>query len=178
LLDRTGEFAQRAQKRYDDTDIIVSELMEHGYESERGRRALQRMNELHGRFAIANDDFRYVLSTFIYEPIRWNERFGWRPMCENERLAMFWFWRAVGERMSIHDVPADFAGFEHFNRDYERTHFRFAETSQRVGDATRDMFVGWFPKPFAPLVRSSIYALLDDSLIEAFGFPKPSRLMR
>src|SRR5262249_17255912 len=103
---------------------------------------------------------------------------GWRPMCENERLAMFWFWRAVGERMSIHDVPADFAGFEHFNRDYERTHFRFAETSQRVGDATPDMFVGWFPKPFAPLVRSSSYALLDDSLIEAFGFPKPSRLMR
>src|SRR3954449_8998045 len=39
LLDRTGEFAHRAQKRYDDTDIIVSELMEWGYNSERGRRA-------------------------------------------------------------------------------------------------------------------------------------------
>ena len=26
LLDRTGEFRFRAQKRYDDTDIIVSEL--------------------------------------------------------------------------------------------------------------------------------------------------------
>jgi hypothetical protein len=26
LLDRTGEFAQRSQKRYDDTDIIVSEI--------------------------------------------------------------------------------------------------------------------------------------------------------
>lgn len=27
LLDRTGEFRDRAQKRYDDTDLIVSELM-------------------------------------------------------------------------------------------------------------------------------------------------------
>ena len=27
LLDRTGEFHHRAQKRYDDTDLIVSELM-------------------------------------------------------------------------------------------------------------------------------------------------------
>src|SRR5437764_9768592 len=60
LLDRTGEFRDRAQKRYDDTDLIVSELMEWGYNSERGRRALRRMNQQHGRFAIANDDFRYV----------------------------------------------------------------------------------------------------------------------
>ena len=82
LIDGTGEFRNRAQKRYDDTDIIVSELMEYGYSSERGSRALARMNAQHGRFNIANDDFRYVLSTFIYEPIRWNARFGWREMCE------------------------------------------------------------------------------------------------
>jgi hypothetical protein len=177
LLDRTGEFAHRAQKRYDDTDIIVSELMEWGYDSERGRRALGRMNQLHGRFSIANDDFRYVLSTFIYEPIRWNARFGWRPMCEQEKLGLFWFWREVGARMNIRDVPPDFAAFEEFNRGYEREHFRFAEATQRVGAATREMFVRWFPRPFAPLVRSSIYALLDDPLREAFGFPRASRLM-
>jgi hypothetical protein len=35
LLDRTGEFQKRPQKRYDDTDIIVSELMEWGYDSDR-----------------------------------------------------------------------------------------------------------------------------------------------
>src|ERR671928_1346179 len=57
LLDHTGEFAARPQKRYDDTDIIVSELMEWGYDSERGKRALRRMNQIHGRFQIANDDF-------------------------------------------------------------------------------------------------------------------------
>src|SRR6266567_6623852 len=90
LLDRTGEFQNRAQKRYDDTDIIVSELMERGYDSDRGKRALRRMNQLHGRFAIANEDFLYVLSTFVFEPIRWNKRFGWRLMSEQERLAMFY----------------------------------------------------------------------------------------
>src|SRR5213082_454885 len=96
LLDRTGEFRNRAQKRYDDTDIIVSELMERGYDGDRGRRALRRMNQLHGRFDIANDDFLYVLSTFVYEPIRWNQRFGWRPLCAQERLGYFHFWRQVG----------------------------------------------------------------------------------
>ena len=41
LLDRTGEFQRRSQKRYDDTDIIVSELMDHGYDSDRGKSALR-----------------------------------------------------------------------------------------------------------------------------------------
>src|SRR6266540_1840238 len=35
LLDSTKEFETRAQKRYDDTDIIVSEMIENGYDSDR-----------------------------------------------------------------------------------------------------------------------------------------------
>lgn len=178
LLDRTGEFGQRAQKRYDDTDIIISELMEHGYSSERGRRALARMNAQHGRFAITNDDFRYVLSTFIYEPIRWNARFGWRPMHEKERLAMFHFWRAVGERMGIAEVPADYAAFKRYNVEYERRHFRYTEASHRVGWAILNMFASWFPRPVRPMVRRVMFAIMDDPVIEGFGFPKPSSAMR
>lgn len=178
LLDRTGEFRDRTRKRYDDTDIIISELLESGYESERGRRALERMNQIHGRFKIANKDFLYVLSTFIFEPIRWNERFGWRPMCEQERLSYFLFWREVGLRMKIQEIPDDYDAFEQFNRDYERDRFRFADSNQRVGTATRELFVSWFPKPMAPLARSAIHAMLDDPLIEAFGFPKPSAALR
>ena len=178
LLDRTGEFSQRPQKRYDDTDIIVSELLEWGYDSERGKRALRRLNQLHGRFTIANEDFLYVLSTFIFEPIRWNERFGWRLLCEQERLGYFYFWREVGRRMNIRDIPVGYDDFERFNKDYEREHYRFTEANRRVGAATRELFASWFPRFLAPVVRSAIYALLDDRLIEAFGFPQPSRLMR
>jgi hypothetical protein len=178
LLDRTGEFRRRAQKRYDDTDIIVSELMEQGYDSPRGKAALRRMNQLHGRFAISNEDFLYVLSTFVFEPIRWNERFGWRRMCPAERLALFHFWREVGRRMTIRDVPDDYETFERFGREYEAKHFRHTEANHRVGCATRDMFLGWFPRPLRPLVRPAIYAMMDDAMIAGFGFPRPSWLMR
>jgi hypothetical protein len=136
------------------------------------------MNQIHGRFAIANEDFLYVLSTFIYEPIRWNARYGWRPMCEPERLGYFHFWRAVGDRMNIRDIPADYAAFEEYNRDYEQRNFRFSEANQRVGAATRELFVTWFPGPLAGAVRSAIYAMLDEPLLQAFGFPRPSGLMR
>ncbi|GJL58771.1 MAG: peptidase [Nitrospirales bacterium] len=178
LLDRTGEFGKRTQKRYDDTDILVSELLEWGYSSERGLRAIQRINQLHGRFSITNEDFLYVLSTFLFEPIRWNRHYGWRPMCEQERLGLFYFWRAVGQGMQIQEIPEDYQTFERFNVEYERERFRFTPSNHRVGTATVELFVGWFPRMLAPMVRSAIYALLEPPLITAFGFPEPSRLMR
>lgn len=178
LLDAAGEFAARPQKRYDDTDILVSELMEWGYDSERGRAALRWMNRIHSRFDISNEDYLYVLSTFVFEPIRWNARWGWRPMCEVERLGMFRFWREVGRRMDIRAIPGEYGAFERYNVDYEREHFRYAETNARGGAATRDLFLGWFPGPLRPLARRAIYALMDDSLIAAFGFPRPTRAMR
>lgn len=172
LLDRSGEFRQRPQKRYDDTDLIVSELMEWGYESGRGAQALARMNHIHGHFKIANQDFLYVLSTFVFEPIRWNARFGWRTMCTQEKLALFYFWRAVGDRMGIQNIPKDYATFERFNIEFERKHFVFSESNQRIGSATRELFASWFPALLRPLVRRVIYALLDEPVRQAFGFPK------
>jgi len=173
LLDRTGEFHRNAQRRYDDTSILVAEMCEWGYESGRGKEALEQMNWVHGHFRIANDDFLYVLSTFIYEPIRWIDAVGWRPTCRNERLGYYWFWREIGTRMGTVGIPPSYEAFEEWSREYERRHFRFAETNQRVGTATRDLFASWFPRVLTPVVRYSIYAMLDEAMIRSFGFPKP-----
>lgn len=178
LLHRTGEFEARPQKRYDDTDLIVSEMMEHGYDSQRGRAALRRMNQIHARFAIANEDFLYVLSTFIYEPIRWNERFGWRRMVAQERFGLFHFWREVGRRMNLRDIPSEYDAFERFNRDYERQHYQYTDANHRVGLATRNLFLSWFPRWIHPMVRPAIHAMMDEPILAAFGFPRPSAATR
>jgi hypothetical protein len=178
LLDRTGEFQHRAQKRYDDTALIVAEISRWGYDSERGREALRRMNRIHGRFEIANDDFLYVLSTFIFVPIRWIERFGWRPYSAHERLATYFFWREVGRRMAIRDIPPSYEAFERFQAEFERAHFRYADTNRRVGEATRELFASWFPGFLAPVVRLGIHAMLDEPMLEAFGFPRPGAFLR
>lgn len=178
LLARTGEFHARAQRRYDDTALLVGEMCQWGYESGRGREALERMNWVHSHFRIDNDDYRYVLSTFIYEPLRWIDRFGWRRPCRNERLGYYHFWRNVGERMGIRDIPDSPAAFASWALDYERSHFRFAESNRAIGTATRDLFASWYPRLLAPLVYTSIYALLDDAMLSAFGFPRPLPLSR
>ena len=67
LLDSTGEFTARGQKRYDDTDLLISAFTEDGWDGELGRRALRRMNRIHGRFEIANDDFLDVVSSALLE---------------------------------------------------------------------------------------------------------------
>src|SRR5205809_7172136 len=57
ILDQTGEFQYRAQKRSDDTALILAEIVENGYDSERGRAAIRRMNKIHSRLPITNDDY-------------------------------------------------------------------------------------------------------------------------
>ena len=177
LLDSSGEFARQPQKRYDDTDLIISAILEHGYDSEIGKRALRRMNRIHGRFAIENSDFLYVLSTFVFEPVRWIERYGWRPLSTQERLGIFHCWREIGRRMNIGGIPDDYDVFERFNREYERDEFMPTPAAARVARTTRAMFLSWFPGLPAPVGERAIAAMLDEPLLEAVGFaPPPPRV--
>ena len=173
LLDRTCEFYRYPQRRYDDTAILIAEMCEWGYERGRGREALERINWAHSHFTICNDDFLYVLSTFIYEPIRWIDRYAWRPTTRTEQLGYYHFWREVGTRMEIDDIPPTYEAFEDWARAYERRTFRYTETNQKIGTATRELFASWYPHTLAPVVRLVIHALLDDVMLDAFGFPRP-----
>jgi hypothetical protein len=179
ILDRTGEFRERAQRRYDDTDLILSEILEHGFDDPRGREAIRHMNRLHGAWSIPNEDMLYVLSTFVLEPGRWIERFGWRRVTDVEKAAALEYWRHLARFMHVTGVPATYEELETFNREYEGRHFRRTAANRRVADATLEMFAGWYlPGPLRPLARPFIYALLDDPLREALGYPRPPRVAR
>lgn len=178
LLKATNQFQQHGQKRYDDTSLLISTLVEEGYESASGAAAIARMNHWHGRYRIKNDDFLYVLSVFIYEPVRWTNRFGWRALTCLEQEAMYYFWREVGERMGIQEIPETYDAFDAFNRRYEREHFVYADSNHVVGEATVQIFLHWYPTWLRPAVRQGIYALLDEPLRQAFGFPQAPGWLR
>ena len=80
--------------------------------------------------------------------------------------------------MAISDIPADYEEFERFNEEYERREFRSTEAARRVGTATRDMFLGWIPGLPRGLGAPAIHALMDEQLLEAFGFPRPPKEVR
>ncbi len=181
LLVQTGEFVQRTQKRYDDTVLILSEILESGgYDTPRGHAALVRMNKQHGRFQIPNDEYLYTLSTFIFEPIRWNERYGWRPLTEIEKQASYYFWYELGTRMGIKDIPESLEAFERFNLDFEAKEFRYSPDNEIVAMATRNLMLSWFlPKSLWKIGAPLVHAMLDDRLLNAVGMkPAPRWLQR
>jgi hypothetical protein len=173
LLARTGEFTERTQKRYDDTGLILGELLEHGQESDEGRTALRRMNAMHRRYDISNDDLRYVLSTFVVVPVRWLDAYGWRPYGETERRASTNYYRALGRRMNISEIPPDYEAFEAYLDAYEGQHFARDGGGTAVADATLSLLESWYPGPAGPLMRKVSLCLMDAPLRDAFGYPHP-----
>ncbi|MFE6775819.1 oxygenase MpaB family protein [Streptomyces sp. NPDC057702] len=174
LLARTGELTERAQKRYDDTALLLDAVLEHGFADARGRTAIRRMNQMHGSYDISNDDMRYVLSTFVVVPKRWLDEFGWRPLCEAEREASAYYFGTLGRHMGIREIPATYAEFEHCLDMYEAAHFGWDEGGRSVADATRALMASWYPRPLAPLARTASLALLDAPLRRAFRYPEPT----
>jgi hypothetical protein len=176
LLDRTGEFTGRTQKRYDDTGLLLDGMLRHGMDDGEGREALRRMNRMHAAYPISNEDFRYVLATFVVSPVRWNAGYGWRRLTAHEIRASVVYYRRLGALMGIKDVPEDYAGFERLLDEYERDHFGFDPGARRVADATLDLMASWYPRPLRPLVRRAALAMLDPHLVRAFGYPEvPAR---
>ena len=174
LLAVTGEFEKRPQKRYDDTALLMAEMVEHGYDSERGRESLRMVNRMHAQYDISNDDMLYVLTTFIYEPIEWIDTYGWRRLHPKERLATFHFYCEVGKRMGIKEIPESYTELAQFKLDYEERTFRFTEDNRRIGTYTLDLYCSWFPAALTPAVKQGVFALLDDRMANAFGFPAGS----
>ncbi|MGC0312313.1 oxygenase MpaB family protein [Kitasatospora acidiphila] len=176
LLDRTAELTERSQKRYDDTSLLLGAVVEHGFDSERGRMAIRRINQMHQRYDISNEDMRYVLCTFVVVPKRWIAEYGWRRLSEHELRATAAYYRRLGELMGIQDVPRTHQEFEECLDAYEAEHFGWDEGARRVSDATLGLMASWYPAPLRPAVRAASRALLDEPLRRAFRYPDPAPL--
>ena len=174
LLEGTGEFLRRPRKRYDDTGLMVAELLRHGPDSPIGEAVISRLNRIHGAYAIRDEDYRYVLSTFVCEPIRWLARYGWRPLSAEEQEAVFRFWRLVGERMGIPAIPPDLPAMLAFNQAFEAEAFALASSNRRVADATLAMLLRDWPAPLRPGLGRMLAGLLSESEANCLGWSRPA----
>ena len=179
LLSRTGEFEQRPRKRYDDTGLMVAELLRLGPDSPGGRAVIQRMNRIHAHYAISEADNLYVLSGFVVEPIRWLERYGWRPLRAEEQQALFRFWMHVGGLMGITARPQRLEELLALNSQVEQELFRSAASNRRVADATLAMLLADWPAPLRPPLATVLRGVLEPRVLESLGWePAPAWLGR
>ncbi|MBS41838.1 MAG: L-aspartate oxidase [Nocardioides sp.] len=178
LLDETGQFTGACQKRYDDTGLLLEAPLAHGFDDEHGRTAVRRINQMHKMYDISNDDFRYVLATFVVVPTRWIARFGYRPLTDTEVRASVAYYRDLGKHMAIRDVPETYEGFCELMDSYEREHFAYDDGARRVADSTLDLLASFYPGALDGPVRLFSYALMDPPLLAAFAYDEPGRLAR
>jgi hypothetical protein len=178
LLAETAELTDRTQKRYDDTALLLDTIVEHGFESDEGRTAIRRINQMHRSYDISNDDMRYVLCTFVVVPKRWIDSYGWRRLSRHEAVAAATYYRTLGQHMGIKEIPGSYEEFERCLDDYEEANFGWNQGAREVSDATLDLMASWYSRPLAPLLRSATLALLDEPLLRAFHYEPPGAVTR
>lgn len=87
-------------------------------------------------------------------------------------------YRTVGQHMGIKDIPETYEEFEACLDSYEEAHFGWDVGARRVSDATLELMAEWYPRPLAPLLRTSTLALLDEPLLRAFRYELPGAVTR
>src|SRR5712691_7849168 len=178
LLDETGEIVHHTQKRADDTLLILYEIGRRGMESREGRVYLRRMNQMHRRYRISNDDSLYIIALYIVVPALWINQYGWRCLSAHEEQEITAYGKRLAHLMGIKDIPSTFDGFAEFAQRYEDQHFACTLSSRRLAAAAMDISADMLPRPvrrpLKPLMRRFSLAVLDAPVLQAVGLPFPS----
>ncbi|MGC1209580.1 MAG: oxygenase MpaB family protein [Ornithinimicrobium sp.] len=173
VLGMTGHMDAQPHKRAYDTGLVMYELIADGLGGDRGRKMVSLLNRVHKPWPIADEDFTYVLTTFIVVPTRWLDRAGWRPLTDRERRAVWRFYATLGRQMNLNKIPESYAASERFFDDYESQHLGPSEAGARLMGRTQSVLADLLPPPIRPLTDHVTTALLDDArLSEALSLPQ------
>ncbi len=173
LLDETRQFVDNTQQRYDDTALLLEAPGTLGFDHPDARAAIRRINQMHRAYDIPNHEMVYVLATFVVVPKRWMDDYGKRPFSSREVEASVVYYLELGRHMGLREMPQTYADFERFLDDYEAEHFAHTAGGRRVADATLRLMLTFYPRPLRPLVEVFSRALMDQPLLDAFGYRRP-----
>lgn len=176
LLAHTGHIEANPHRRGTDTGLFMYELIHHGLESAEGLRIVERLNDMHHRWRISNDDYLWVLGSFCVLGIQMIDRYGWRPATEPERQATIDWYRDLGSRMGITGIPATYADFAHWFADYEKSHLKRTPKGLQLVAVTRDIVFRPVPRLLRRPAINAASVIVDEPARSALGLPSPSRV--
>ncbi|MEV5358666.1 oxygenase MpaB family protein [Streptomyces sp. NPDC052693] len=197
LLVRTGELTHNTQRRMEHFALISLEMVRRGFKDERGRAAVRQMNRIHKnavrhisdekeQWSISNEEYLFVLATSMLIQIRWVDRYGWRPLTDQERTAAYLHMREQGELMGLKNIPGSYEEFARFHDEYVERTFAYSPEAVTLWQVLRNTVIepmaAWLPKRLQPLGRkvaaAALPALLTPHMRKAFGVSEPSRPLR
>lgn len=169
----TREFSERSVKRIVDTVILFANPLEWGLDSYRGKVCIQKINEIHGRYYIPNDAFKFVLAGIMFIPEDWNSRFGWRPFTQIEKLGWFHSLVKVGRAMNIQEVTDSYEDMKSWYLDLCQRYAQPSVHKRKLFDQVVGQLLACYPEQIRPLLLTAILAGMDDVYRIATGYPTP-----
>ncbi|THV01802.1 hypothetical protein K435DRAFT_717880 [Dendrothele bispora CBS 962.96] len=135
--------------------------------------ALARVNWLHSKYPIKNEDYLYTLGLAIFEPERWARLYGWRELSALECHALYVFWVEVGKRMGLKDIPQSSEEFKEWCLSYQQYEMVPAQSSHDVANITLEEFIRVLPTQFGirNFAKGVAISLLEDVVREAMMLP-------
>lgn len=107
FLRSTREAERNPVGRFFDTYALFANYFEWGADSQRGARAVERINQIHGRYYLPNEGMKYVLLNTAFTWLDGIERVGHRPLTEVERSGFFHAYVRLGRAMNIRELSDD-----------------------------------------------------------------------
>jgi hypothetical protein len=182
---KTGQLSkpENASKRTADTGAMFSEAQA-PLETERRIQGLARMNYMHNVYRkagrIKNDDMVYTIGLLLTSPVKWVERFDWRPLTDAEKCALGVYWKDTGDHMDISwenlqpymkGKPDDGLSWTEavlqWSEDYEKETMVPAESNRELGQHTLDILLHGMPSWLRGFGTNIVGVVMEERLRKA-----------
>lgn len=173
----TGKAEGIPTKRGEDTLVHYSYLFNWGLDGYHGRKAVESMNRIHGRYFIPNDGMKYVLLNAAFTVLDALDAIGHRPLADTERRGYFHATIGMGHAMRIQELTHSWDEMRAWFDSLNAALAGYAPQKRRMWSSIEDNFDR---EQRVPWVASQIRRLLevvamDDTYRSALGFETPTR---
>lgn len=134
-------------RRAEDTGVFLGELIAGGMDEVRWMTALSKVNWLHSRYKshITGGETLSTLAFFIIEPINFINAYGWRPLTKMEEVARFLFWKEIGLRMGMDNIPDTLEELVVWQEKYQEKEQYYTPDNELCTKNTMDLFLRNLP---------------------------------
>ena len=171
----TKEAETNAVMRFFDTYALYANVLEWGVDSYRGRKALDRMNEIHGRYYIPNDEMKFVLVQGAFTWLDGMDRIGHRRISDVERRGLVASWSRMGVGMHIQDLSENYEEMYAFYRAICVATADFKPYKRETFETIVNASVQGQPRGVADGILLASRVAMDETYLSAVGYADPSK---
>jgi hypothetical protein len=171
----TKEAETNAVMRFFDTYALYGNVLEWGVDSYRGRTAVERMNQIHGRYYIPNDEMKFVLLQGIFTWLDGMDRIGHRRISDKERRGMVASFVRMGQAMNIQDLTENYEEMYAWYRGVCVASAEFKPYKRTTFETIVAASVAGQPEALREGILLAGRVAMDETYLSSLGYPEPTK---